>query len=540
MWEEDWARLGIEPTTELAAIKKAYAARLKHTRPDDDAEAYQALRGAYERAQQWARWEAQEAREAPAAQPPPVPDKAQPPDEAPVEASTRPADTAAPAGSPADAGAEPAGPLPDVDPQALIDELMTAWRNGGEAALLAHWPAVQAQLQAQSLPRLPWFSVSFARWVVHTPELPVSLLSSLDAHFGWLNDFRTERLLGAELALALREALDARLQRPLRDPGLQALAEPLLRLHAALAQGRRLWALLMALLLHPLLASARRELGPQLMGRVGLDEAAQTALRGLSTAGAWLRFGLAALLFAGLCALMGADGESVLNRLLTWAGFSVVLVSCAAFFGKVLGGAPSWITPKRHYTLPLQAWRRHRSQPLAGIGMVLAGAAAAVALGETPGLALPAAVGLLALAGLLLAWPLMPGHGMVLVGLAPMVALLFTHWLAPWLPMSTATLLGIAWLLTAAAAVEGRVQLAGVAEWPFRPALNSLVLIHRWGLFVALLPTLAAAAYVALPGGPSTNTGIFLTWVLGNLVVGRLQLSAETWGLRELLRAEAA
>lgn len=54
MWEDDWALLGIEPTTELAVIKKAYALRLKVTRPDDDADAYQALRGAYERLQQWA------------------------------------------------------------------------------------------------------------------------------------------------------------------------------------------------------------------------------------------------------------------------------------------------------------------------------------------------------------------------------------------------------------------------------------------------------------------------------------------------------
>lgn len=52
MWEQDWALLGIAPTTELAAIKKAYALKLKTTRPDDDAAAYQALRGAYERAQQ--------------------------------------------------------------------------------------------------------------------------------------------------------------------------------------------------------------------------------------------------------------------------------------------------------------------------------------------------------------------------------------------------------------------------------------------------------------------------------------------------------
>ena len=42
-----WTVLGIAPTADLVAIKKAYAARLKRTRPDDDAAAYQALRDAY-------------------------------------------------------------------------------------------------------------------------------------------------------------------------------------------------------------------------------------------------------------------------------------------------------------------------------------------------------------------------------------------------------------------------------------------------------------------------------------------------------------
>ena len=50
-----WSVLGITPTADAVSIKKAYAARLKHTKPQDDAKAYQRLRQAYEVAMAQAR-----------------------------------------------------------------------------------------------------------------------------------------------------------------------------------------------------------------------------------------------------------------------------------------------------------------------------------------------------------------------------------------------------------------------------------------------------------------------------------------------------
>jgi hypothetical protein len=55
MTETIWSVLGIEPTDDERAIKRAYAARVKVTSPEADAAGYMKLRAAYERAKEYAR-----------------------------------------------------------------------------------------------------------------------------------------------------------------------------------------------------------------------------------------------------------------------------------------------------------------------------------------------------------------------------------------------------------------------------------------------------------------------------------------------------
>lgn len=60
--------LGLVPTTDQRAIKRAYAARLKQTRPEDDPDAFQVLQQCYQQALDWARAQARFAAEAASAE----------------------------------------------------------------------------------------------------------------------------------------------------------------------------------------------------------------------------------------------------------------------------------------------------------------------------------------------------------------------------------------------------------------------------------------------------------------------------------------
>jgi hypothetical protein len=528
MWEQDWALLGIEPTKDLGAIKKAYALKLKVTRPDDDAEAYQALRGAYERVQHWVKWQ----RENPDVEPVVVEDHSPPPPAEPQEP----------------AAAEPAQEVPDafVQPQHLIDELERAWRRVGEAALLHAWAEVRRELDQQPLSRQAEFSIAFAQWALSLPTLPDEFLKTLDAHFGWLNDFRTERQLGMEMAYALHDAFDERLRpTPIPEPVLE-LGAPLQALHALRQAGGAWWRLqLLLLLLHPTLARSQSLLGAQWLRKLGLDLAARRWLDEGVKRGLWWRVGLAGALCFGAGLLVFGDAIIAGAHALGWLIGTGAVMLVGLFAATLITAGPTLTSGQKRLALPLDRWRRHSMQPVLGLMWLLFAAWLAWLSAQEPGAAngllsvLPdwlvgSAAWLFALAGLVAAWPLVPLHGWVIAGLAPLVGGLFMLALERWLPLTSCVLLALAWMQLAAAVHEERVRATGFALWPLRPMLNSLALAQRWSYSVALLPLAAVAAYIALKDGPVRASTVFLIWVLGNVATAWLQNKADTWALKQL------
>jgi hypothetical protein len=537
MWEQDWTLLSIEPTTDLAAIKKAYALKLRVTRPDDDAEAYQALRGAYERAQQWAKWTSEDDAELPEfllASPPstlPVQEaqSAHPPKPAPVLA--RPELSQQQALS--------------VEPRQLIEALELAWRRDGAEGLQRAWVLAEQTLCEQPLHRAGEFSASFGNWVLLLPQLPDDFVAQLERHFQWLSDFRSERLIGAGLVHSLRAALADRLPEPPPSLELQSQAEPLLRLHQLLSAGGALRAYLLATLLGPTFKRLFQAFRPGTLRSLGLASSAQTDLASLTTAATFLRGGIVTALFMVTALQFAPTGKPALGYLLTWAVSSALLLGAGMVAGFALHTGFD-LQERASHQARMARWRRWQHAPKLALALLVTAAAwgalepvgrwaangpAGQVIASWADYGMP---GVLSLAALTLAWPRDLSAGWTLAALSVMVCILFYRMLGDALTATACIVLGLLWLMLASLVHEHRIAAPEPLKWFLRPALNTLNLQDRWGYVMAMTPVLTVWALTFM--GQVDVARAILVWILSILALGWMQLRAERWALSRLAR----
>lgn len=187
-----WTLLGLAPTGDEREIKRAYARKLKVTRPDDDPVAYQALREAYD----WALRNAQYARE----------EEQEEPKEALLEESTATPIHAPAPGALQEVGLRPATPVAQVAPTAPAAPAPTAFARphpGDEARRI--WteflsaPTVQPQQRlAKFMARddmldlevRAWFEVRAAHYAA-TDACPEQTRLAIAEFFGWEEDAGT-------------------------------------------------------------------------------------------------------------------------------------------------------------------------------------------------------------------------------------------------------------------------------------------------------------------------------------------------------------
>lgn len=179
-----WELLGIEPTQDVRAIKRAYSVKLKTTRPDDDAVAYQALREAYDWAQSYAKYCTDYGSDEPV-------------EELPATSPAAPPEVTA--------QEEEVLPAPTVD--GVLADCTNVWAQGGSRGLTQAWPQLQVLLEDMPIAEHNRASFAFARFVAAESDLPVDVLVALTRHFQWGLDFRVDQLLGPQLSQALHHRL---------------------------------------------------------------------------------------------------------------------------------------------------------------------------------------------------------------------------------------------------------------------------------------------------------------------------------------------
>lgn len=474
--------LGVSPTADVVAIKRAYAKALKRCRPDDDPQGYQRLREALEWALAWARSAAaQDTAAAPAAaepasgpaatdnaagelatvlpaMPTPVITQAPESDADPAQApgpaqSTQPVDQAQPEW---------------VDPGELARSLYQYWQDQGDAALLEAWPRLHYELDRIPLSLRHEASNWFASLVLDCPTLPVAMVAQLADYFQWGADYRSDAMLG-ERARPMAERLRNAGLRQAANPAVRARFAELLHLKTLIDADRHFKAIVYATFASPKNDQRLAEAPTALLQRLRMDEFDRARLKEKLNWGVAGQLLLLGMLYGALVFAVRQQDLALAILSVLFAGGAVFVVAAGNLLLQCLDVIDNGLPAK---------WRQAGTQPERATLSLLAAALVGLLppFLETDTVQTLGLISACSLVALLLAWS--PGYSWR-GALLPIVAALFA---------ALASLLGsnLSYPLSAALAIALFWTLA--AHWAFILVPDQVLSLYR-APFKSVMPT---------------------------------------------------